>query len=95
MEDGYPWISASQITCYGADDNPDIGKGPSRESMPILNPELMYNVQILNYKFSKYNMPCSPNDYLVHKKAIYDKKTNTITAYINAKYLYKKLKYFL
>lgn len=91
IEDGYPWIGAYQLACYGAD-QPNIGKGPSRESIGILNPELMYFPEIMEYKFSKYRLPCSPSDYLIPHKVIYNKKTNTITIYISAENMYQKLR---
>lgn len=90
IEDGLQWISAYEISCNGAD-QPNIGKGPSRESIAILNPELMYYVSILNYAFSKYRMPCSPTDYLMPHRAFYDKNTNTITVHISADDLYHKV----
>ena len=94
IEDGLQWISAYQISCNGVG-QPDIGKGASRESIAILNPELMYYVSILNFEFSKHNMPCSPTDYLIPYKVIYDGDTNTISAYIDFQSLKNKMGYFV
>ena len=51
IEDGQPWISAYEITCFGVNTSEDIGKGLSRESVGILNPELLYNINIASYGF--------------------------------------------
>lgn len=94
IEDGLQWISAYEISCNGVG-QPNIGKGPSRESIAILNPELMYYVSILNFEFSKHNKPCSPTDYLIPYKVEYDGDTNTISAYIDFQSLKNKMGYFV
>ena len=93
IEDGLQWISAHQISCYGVDNNPDIGKGPSRESLGILNPELMYYSSVLDFSFSKENISCDKSDYLLPYRANYTPKDNTIHAYFKYSPLKEKLGY--
>ena len=94
IEDGLQWISAHQVSCYGTDNNPDIGKGKSRESIGILNPELMFYNCVLGFKFSERNIACTKDDYLLPYKANYTPDDNTIHVYLRYKPLKEKLGYF-
>ena len=94
IEDGLQWISAHQVSCYGSANNPNIGKGPSRESLAILNPELMFYIIIPSYKFSKKNLECSKTDYTLPYKANYSPKEKTIRVYINYSNLKNKMGHF-
>ena len=93
IEDGLQWISAYQISCYGTENNPNVGNGPSRESIGILNPELMYYSSVLNFGFSKKNKSCDKSDYLLPYRANYTPKDNTIHAYFKYSPLKEKLGY--
>ncbi len=84
MEDCLQWISAYEVSCNGTDNNQDIGKGESRESTGILNPELMLYVVVANLNSAK-NSYCSSVDYLRPYKITYNPNTKTISAYINYK----------
>ena len=82
IEDNLPWISAEQIVKYGTKNNSNIGKGPSRFSVSINNPDIPITIIIPEYRnisdeiFSEalYNLPV---------KAGYNKKINRITAHFN------------
>lgn len=93
VEDGLPWISAYEITCNGSRDNSNVGNGPSRESVGILNPELMFYINMNSAGF-KYRNYCSELDYLIPYKAYYDPKSKTISAHINYKDYYAKNKVY-
>ncbi len=83
LADGLPWISAREISCNGITKN--IGKGPSRESFPILNPEALINNDIPGYgQPREWGRTCSEIDYLLPDKMIYNERKKTIYAYINA-----------
>ena len=94
IEDGLQWMSAHQLSCYGTNNNPDIGKGPSRESVGILNPELMFYNSVLGFNFSERNIACTKDDYLLPYKANYTPANNTIHVYLRYKPLKEKLGYF-
>ena len=82
LADKAPWISAQQISCYGVYKSADISLGASRESVGILNPELLYYIAPENFAFSeKYG--CSYVDYLAPTKIVYDAASETISAYID------------
>lgn len=93
IEDGLPWISAYEITCNGSRDNSNIGKGASRESVGILNPELMFYINMNSMSF-KYRNYCSTVDYLIPYKAYFNPQSKTITAHINYKDYYAKNKVY-
>ena len=92
IEDGLPWISAHEITCFGISGSKDIGKGDSRESVGILNPELLFVVNMPSFALQSYPIPksCSPTDYLIPYRAYYNRTTNTISAYIDHAAFYRK-----
>ena len=94
IEDGLQWISAHQVSCYGTNNNPDIGKGKSRESLGILNPELMFYITVPGFNFSKRNMSCGKEDYMLPYKANYTPKDNTIHVFVKYSNLKQKLDYF-
>lgn len=82
IEGGAQWISAHEISCNGVG-KPTIGNGDSRESVGILNPELMFYLQILNLELSKRHIRCGKEDYLIPYKVTYSPKLNEITVYID------------
>lgn len=92
LEDGLPWISAHEITCYGIRRSKDIGKGDSRESVGILNPELLFvfNMPAFAFHFDPDPKGCSSVDYLIPYRAYYNRITNTISAYIDHSSFYRK-----
>ena len=94
IEDGLQWISAHQESCYGANNNKNIGNGASRESLGILNPEVMFYVIIPSFKFSARNLECTKDDYMLPYKANYTPKDNTIHVFINYSKLKNKMGYF-
>lgn len=91
MEDGADWIGAYEIACYGIDDSKDIGRGASRESAGILNPEFLYYINIPSYGYHK-TTGCSETDYLIPYKAEYDAANNRIVVYIDYSSFYRKNK---
>lgn len=96
IEDGLQWISAYQVSCKGTNNNPDIGKGPSRESIGILNPELMFYHSVPFYNFyAEHNIACTKDDYVLPYKANYTPADNTIHVYFRYKPLYNKTGYYL
>lgn len=94
IDDGLQWIGAHEVSCNGADNNPSIGEGDSRESVGILNPELMLYLNVPNYLFAKGEMGCSEVDYLIPYKITYSKETKTINAHINYTAFKEKNKVF-
>lgn len=86
IESGLPWMGAYESSCKGVDNNPNIGKGVSRESVGILNPELLYYVIIPSFEDRS---KCSSADYLIPYKLVYDEIRNTLVAYINYTSFYK------
>lgn len=82
IQDKAPWISAHQISCYG-NDTKNISQGVSRESLGILNPELLLHLEILSYRFHEKGLGCSSVDYLTPYKITYDEDENLIKAYID------------
>lgn len=93
IEEGLPWISAYEITKYGTKNSEDIGKGPSRSSMLINNPELLIGFLIPEYNFEEYARgDKEPNyiDYLFPKKITWDEKSKTIRAYFNLRKLLRR-----
>lgn len=93
IEDGLQWMGAYEITCNGADGNKNIGNGASRESVGILNPAMIFYINMNSSHFSTRNY-CSEVDYLIPYKLTYNPKTKTISAYINYKDYYEKNKVF-
>ncbi len=95
IEDKAPWISAYEISCHGMDGNYNIAKGPSRESLGILNPELLLHLEVLNYAFYDKGKECSPIDYLIPYTASYDPDKKLITARIDySAFLQKNKSYY-
>lgn len=78
IEDGLNWIGAYQISCLGTGNNPDIGKGDSRESLGILNPDLLIYLGIPEYYPSGNSQICSTADYMIPYNTSYLKKEKTI-----------------
>ena len=89
IEDGLPWIGAHELTCYGISGSKDIGKGESRESVGILNPELLFVINMASFAFHD-RTGCSSVDYLIPYRAYYNKPLNTISAYIDYSGFYRK-----
>ena len=89
IKDGLQWISAHEISCNELP-NPNVGRGPSRESLGILNPELMYYILVPSRRHAKHNISCTKADYLAPYRAYYNRGTNTITALVDYSSLIKK-----
>lgn len=94
IEDGAPWIGAYEVSCNGTDRSPDIGAGASRESLGILNPELLFYVLIPSFGFKYKGGYCSPVDYLAPYSVDYDAVARTITARIDVTSFYRKNGYY-
>lgn len=90
IQDGLKWIGAHQVSCYGAPNNPLIGEGASRESVGILNPELLYYITIGIIQRNQTEHYCSEIDYMIPHKVTYDKSAKTIRAYFNYREYVKK-----
>lgn len=93
IEDGLPWIGAYEITCFGVDKTRNIGDGDSRESVGILNPEMLYGIVMGTFAFHD-KTGCSEADYLIPHKLEYDRRSNTVSAYIDYSAFYRKNKTF-
>ena len=93
IEDGLPWIGAHEVTCYGVRGSSDIGRGTSRESVGILNPELLFVINMPAFAFHS-TTGCSEADYLIPYRAYYDEIGNTISAYIDYSAFYRKNRAF-
>ena len=89
IEDGYPWIGAYEITCHGVRGSTDIGRGESRESVGILNPELLFVINMPSFAFHS-KTGCAPVDYLIPFRADYDRASRTVSAFIDASGFYRK-----
>lgn len=92
IQDQAPWISAHEISCYGMSGNKNISQGASRESLGILNPELLLHLEVLNYQFDKAGKGCSEVDYLIPRLVTYDAEKKLITAHIDYSAFLKKNK---
>lgn len=93
IEDGLQWLSAYELACKGIDKTQNIGQGNSRESISILNPELLLTTNIPSYGFEA-SRGCSEVDYLFPQNAQYDETSNTITIYVDYSSFYRKNKRF-
>ncbi len=95
ITDGLPWIGAYQVACVGVEGpNYEIGKGVSRESLTILNPELMLHPLIPSVG-SDSRDACDESVFYVPKKVIYYKDINTITTYLDISAIKAKLGYII
>lgn len=94
IDDGAPWIGAYEIACNGVEHSPDIGAGASRESLGILNPEVLFYATIPSFGFKHRGGYCSSVDYLAPYSVDYDARTQTITARIDITSFYKKNGYY-
>lgn len=88
IEDGLPWIGAYEVSCNGSDNNKNIGEGESRESVGILNPELLYYFIIPSYNNEDSSL-CSAADYMVPRRLTYWGDKNILAAYIDYRSLLK------
>lgn len=92
IEEGLPWISAYEAVKYGTNSK-DISKGPSRSSVLINNPELLFSFLIPEYNFAENAVgDKEPNDidYMIPKKITWDEKNRTIRVYFNLRELLKR-----
>ena len=89
IEDGLPWIGAHEITCFGIKGSKDIGRGKSRESVGILNPELLFVINMPAFSFHS-TTGCSEADYLIPYRVYYNRTENTISAYIDYTSFHRK-----
>lgn len=94
IEDNAPWIGAYEISCYGEKGNNKISEGVSRDSLGILNPELLLYTEVLAYHFSDKGNGCSPVDYLIPYYVEYDSDKRLITAHIDYIAFFRKNKSF-
>lgn len=83
FEDNLSWIGLEQIVKYGMKDNKNIGKGTSRSSLAINNPELLVSFIAPDYSLQKDKKGFSCADYLLPNKLLWDRETKTIRAYFN------------
>ena len=83
ITDGLPWISANAALHWSEVSEREKYDGPSRDSLGILNPELLYYIQIFDYykKVDDYEY-LYKNYNVIPYKVIYNISTKTITAYI-------------
>ena len=94
IQDKAPWISAYEISCHGISGNKNIAQGVSRESLGILNPELLLQLEVLSYRFNETENGCSPVDYLIPDQVTYDADKKLITAHIDYSTFLNKNKSF-
>lgn len=95
IENNLPWISAYEITCEGLQYSKNIGNGLSKESIAILNPELLYTIQIPSYAFKYSNLGCDPVDYLIPNSINYHKKNKEISVHVTYhSFINKNKKFF-
>ena len=88
ISDGLPWISAEGALHWSKSTNNEKTQGVSRDSIGILNPELLYTVSLAENEDAATNnyIPLYKDFYFVPYDVKYNANTNTITAYIrNAK----------
>lgn len=90
IEDYLPWIGAEQMAKYGANNNKNIGKGDSRHSISINNPELLVSFIVPNFGDQKDIAPYSKEDLLQPVKLSYDKNNKIIKAEFNLKSFFDK-----
>ncbi len=90
IEDNLPWISAEQIVKYGTQNNSNIGKGSSRCSVSVNNPDIPITIIIPEYR--RINNDISLEElYYLPKKAEYNKKRNIITVHFYIQRVMHKL----
>lgn len=95
IKDNLPWISAYESSCIGLQNSIDIGNGLSKESIAILNPELLYTVHISSYAFKHTPQGCDPIDYLIPSYISFHKEHKDLIAHINYhSFLNKNKKFF-
>lgn len=95
IENNLPWISAHEMSCEGLQYSKKIGDGLSKESVSILNPELLYTIQISSYAFKYAKLGCDSVDYLIPTYVSYHKKHKEIIAHINYhSFINKNRKFF-
>ncbi|MBR1976650.1 hypothetical protein IKA15_00040 [bacterium] len=93
IEDNIPWISAFQVACVGVDGpNYQISEGNSRESLMILNPELLLHPLIPTILKNSPN-ECDESFYFIPERVVYHSGIKTITTYIDISSAKSKLGY--
>lgn len=90
LVDNLPWISAYECSCKGISAQ-NTGNGDSRESIGILNPELLFYPESLLQNIESISF-CSDVDYLFPKQTTYNKENNLLITYINYSDYYKKIR---
>ncbi len=95
IEDNIPWIGAYQVACVGVEGpNYRIGEGPSRESLTILNPELLLHPLVPSVHQDERSK-CDKSLFYIPKKIIYFKDTNSITTYLDITSIKQKMGYIV
>lgn len=95
IEDNIPWIGAYQVACVGTEGpNYKIGEGPSRESLTILNPELLLHPLVPSIH-KEERSKCDESVFYIPKKVVYFKDINTITAYLDISSIKQKMGYIV
>ncbi len=93
IADNTPWIGARQVACVGTEGpNYNIGIGGSRESLMILNPELILHPLIPTYFNNSYDK-CDKSLYFIPSKVVYYKDLKTITTHIDMSSIVAKVGY--
>ena len=82
--DGLPWISLEGALHFTKLSPDERITGPSRESVGILNPELLYYLSTSENEDAQSEdfIPLYKDFYFIPYKLTYNPSTNTITAYI-------------
>ena len=83
IDDGLPWISADAALHWSKVSTEEKYNGVSRDSIGILNPELLYYISLQENEDSATEnyKPLYKDSYFVPRTVNYNRDTNTITAY--------------
>lgn len=95
IEDNLAWISAYEIAKYGREKSKDIGKGPSRHSISINNPEVLISLITPEFATKRNPEQFSEADYFFPEALFYDKDKKLITVYFNITSFYEKNPQFI
>ena len=84
IDDGMPWISAYAALHWKEVPKSEVPNGVSRDSLGILNPELLFYVEMCAFPDSipNYDRKYDKNLHFIPYKVVYNPNTKTITAYI-------------
>ena len=87
ITDGLPWISANAALHWSKVSEREKTDGVSRDSIGILNPELLYFITIAENEDAmteSYRRPLYKDFYFIPYRITYNTNTKTITAYIKS-----------